>query len=136
MRSVISLGSGGFGEVRECTDKKSGQTHVVKTIHKPPLDDTSKVNLIRNEILLLHEAKHPNIVELKDLFEDSKCVHIVMEKCTGGDLFDRVVNENPARIRHRAEAIKHETRTANTMRAIMQVIKYLHSKGIGKYCFS
>jgi calcium-dependent protein kinase len=128
--SDIVVGSGGFGEVRECTDKKSGQTHVVKTIHKPPLDDTSKVNLIRNEILLLHEAKHPNIVELKDLFEDSKCVHIVMEKCTGGDLFDRVVNENPARIRHRAEAIKHETRTANTMRAIMQVIKYLHSKGI------
>ncbi|KAL3789575.1 hypothetical protein ACHAWO_009138 [Cyclotella atomus] len=128
--SDVVVGCGGFGEVRECTDKKSGHTHVVKTINKPPLDDTSKINLIRNEILLLHEAKHPNIVELKDLFEDSKCVHIVMEKCTGGDLFDRVVNENPARIRNRAEAIKHESRTANTMRSIMQVIKYLHSKGI------
>jgi hypothetical protein len=134
--SDVVVGSGGFGEVRECSDKKTGHTHVVKTITKPPVDDTSKINLIRNEILLLHEAKHPNIVELKDLFEDSKCVHIVMEKCTGGDLFDRVVNENPARIRHRAEAIKHESRTANTMRSIMQVIKYLHSKGIGElHCF-
>ena len=130
--SDVVVGSGGFGEVRECTDKKKGLIHVVKTITKPPTDDTSKINLIRNEILLLHEAKHPNIVELKDLFEDRKCVHIVMEKCTGGDLFDRVVNENPARIRNRAEFIKHESRTANTVRSIMQVIKYLHSKDIGK----
>jgi calcium-dependent protein kinase len=128
--SNVVVGSGGFGEVRECNDKKTGKTYVVKTITKPPPDDTSKINLVRNEILLLHEAKHPNIVELKDLFEDSKCVHIVMERCTGGDLFDRVVNDNPARIRHRAEAMKHEARTASAMRSIMQVIKYLHSKGI------
>eukprot|EP00804_Cyclotella_cryptica_P028285 CCRYP_013159-RA/>CCRYP_013159-RA protein AED:0.45 eAED:0.47 QI:0/0/0/1/1/1/3/0/632 len=128
--SDVVVGSGGFGEVRECNDKKTGKTYVVKTITKPPPDDTSKINLVRNEILLLHEAKHPNIVELKDLFEDSKYVHIVMEQCTGGDLFDRVVNDNPARIRHRAEAMKHEARTANAMRSIMQVIKYLHSKGI------
>jgi calcium-dependent protein kinase len=128
--SNVVVGSGGFGEVRECNDKKTGQTHVVKTITKPTLDDTAKINLIRNEILLLHEAKHPNIIELKDLFEDSKYVHIVMERCTGGDLFDRVVNENPARIRHRAEAIRHEARTASAMRSIMQVIKYLHSKVI------
>ena len=124
------VGSGGFGEVRECTDKKTGQVHVVKTIFKPAPDDTTKINLIRNEILLLHEANHPNIVELKDLFEDSKYVHIVMERCTGGDLFDRVVNENPRRLRHRSDAMKHEARTANAMRSILNVIKYLHSKGI------
>ncbi|KAL7533666.1 hypothetical protein ACHAXR_006565, partial [Thalassiosira sp. AJA248-18] len=124
------VGSGGFGEVRDCYDKKTRQIYVVKTILKPSQDDTTKVNLIRNEILLLHEAHHPNIVELRDLFEDDKYVHIVMERCTGGDLFDRVVNENPRRIRSPAEAMKHESRTANSMRSILHVLKYLHSKGI------
>jgi len=128
--SSTIVGSGGFGEVRECTDRKTGQVHVVKTIPKPEPHDTTKINLIRNEILLLHEAHHPNIVELKDLFEDENYVHIVMERCTGGDLFDRVVNENPRRLRSRQEGLKHEARTANAMRSILNVLKYLHSKGI------
>ena len=124
------VGSGGFGEVRDCYDKKTRQIYVVKTILKPPQEDTTKVNLIRNEILLLHEAHHPNIVELRDLFEDDRYVHIVMERCTGGDLFDRVVQENPRRFRNQTEAMKHEARTSNSMRSILHVLKYLHSKGI------
>ena len=124
------VGSGGFGEVRECYDKKNKQINVVKTISKPERDDTTKINLIRNEILLLHEANHSNIVELRDLFEDDECVHIVMERCTGGDLFDQVVNENPRMIRSISKAMKHEARTAHTMRSILNVLKYLHHKGI------
>ncbi len=124
------VGSGGFGEVRECYDKKTRKTYVVKSILKPETTDTTKVNLIRNEILLLHEAHHPNIVKLQDLFEDDKDVHIVMERCTGGDLFDRVVSENPRQLRSHAEAVKYETRTAHVMRSILHVLKYLHSKFI------
>ena len=124
------VGSGGFGEVRECYDKKTRKTYVVKSILKPEETDTTKVNLIRNEILLLHEAHHPNIVELRDLFEDDKYVHIVMERCTGGDLFDRVVSENPRQLRSHAEIVKYETRTAHVIRSILHVLKYLHSKFI------
>merc|ERR1712008_226468 len=57
-------------------------------------------------------------------------IHIVMERCTGGDLFDRVVNENPKDLRSLAEAMKHEGRTAKSMRSILLVLKYLHSKEI------
>ncbi len=124
------LGSGGFGEVKDCYDKSTGKLYVVKTIFKPLPGDTVKINLIRNEILLLHEANHPNIVELKDLFEDDQNVHIVMERCAGGDLFDRVVEDNPRRIRSINQGIKHEAATANAMRSIIQVVKYLHSKNI------
>ena len=124
------LGSGGFGEVKDCYDMSTGKVYVVKTIFKPLAGDAVKINLIRNEILLLHEANHPNIVELKDLFEDDQHVHIVMERCAGGDLFDRVVEENPRRIRSISEGMKHETTTANAMRSIFQVVKYLHSKHI------
>ena len=124
------LGTGGFGEVKDCNDKNTGKLYVVKTILKPLPGDTVKINLIRNEILLLHEAKHPNIVELQDLFEDDKYVSIVMERCAGGDLFDRVVADNPRRFRSIDEGLKHEATTANAMRSIIQVVKYLHAKHI------
>jgi tRNA A-37 threonylcarbamoyl transferase component Bud32 len=125
--SDMVVGSGGFGEVRECYDKKTRKIYVVKSILKPEKNNTTKVNLIRNEILLLREAHHPNIVELRDLFEDDKYVHIIMERCTGGDLFDRVVSENPRQLRSHAEAVKYEIRTAHAMRSILSVLKYLHS---------
>lgn len=124
------VGSGGFGEVRECYDKKTRKIYVVKSILKPDISDSTRVNLIRNEILLLYEANHENIVELRDLFEDDKFVHIVMERCTGGDLFDRVVSENPRQIQSHAEAVKYEIRMADAMRSILKVLKYLHSKDI------
>lgn len=34
---------------------------------------------------------HPNIVSLKDTYEDDSAVHLVMELCEGGELFDRIV---------------------------------------------
>ena len=62
------VGSGGFGEVRDCVDTNTGALYVVKTILKPDPSDTTKINLIRNEILLLHEAHHPNIVTVSTQF--------------------------------------------------------------------
>ena len=71
-----------------------------------------------------------SIHQLKDLFEDDHYVHIVMERCTGGDLFDMVVRQNPRCFRSLTEAMKHEGRTANCMHSILKVLEYLHSKGI------
>ncbi|KAJ6348856.1 hypothetical protein OIU77_006440 [Salix suchowensis] len=33
----------------------------------------------------------PNVVQIKDTYEDSMFVHLVMELCAGGELFDRIV---------------------------------------------
>jgi calcium-dependent protein kinase len=38
-----------------------------------------------------HLPAHPNIVTLKDTYEDDSAVHLVMELCEGGELFDRIV---------------------------------------------
>ena len=36
---------------------------------------------------------HPNIVRLYDVFEDHAHLHIVMELCLGGELFDHITNK-------------------------------------------
>lgn len=38
-------------------------------------------------------GQHPNVAELIDVFEDIKHVHLVLELCKGGELFDRVVTK-------------------------------------------
>ena len=86
------VGSGGFGEVRDCVDTNTGVLYVVKTILKPHPSDTTKINLIRNEILLLHEAHHPNIVTVSTQF-------LLFRSITSCDFFvstDCVLLHSPA----------------------------------------
>lgn len=37
-----------------------------------------------------HLPQHPNIVSLRDTFEDNRVVYLVMELWEGGELFDRI----------------------------------------------
>lgn len=49
---------------------------------------------IQREVDVLNlVGQHPNVAELLDVFEDNKHVHLVLELCKGGELFDRVVTK-------------------------------------------
>ena len=56
----------------------------------------SKARLHRPEVLdreisILRTLKHPNIVEIRDVFEDAHHVFIVTELLAGGELFDHIL---------------------------------------------
>ncbi|XP_024948518.1 uncharacterized protein LOC102612937 [Citrus sinensis] len=61
-----------------------------------------------------HLPKHPNIVSLKDTYEDDIDVHIVIELCEGGELFDRIVAR-----RHYTERA-----AATVMKTIVEVVQF------------
>ena len=46
---------------------------------------------LRAEIAALRRVQgHPHITSLSAVYEDEECVHLVMEHCRGGDLFERL----------------------------------------------
>ena len=85
------LGSGAFGEVRMCVHRDSGATRAVKVMKKSSMDQEEQ-KMLFNEINILKDLDHPNIVKMYEFFEDEKRYYIVTEICKGGELFDEILN--------------------------------------------
>eukprot|EP01083_Nonionella_stella_P294744 1001824_1 len=86
------LGTGHFGSVRQCIHRVTGERYAVKSISKT--DPDIKHGTLAREIILLQDMKHDNIIRLVDVFEDTDHVHLVTDICTGGELFDRIVERS------------------------------------------
>jgi len=67
-----------------------------------------------------HLSEHPNVVRIKGTYEDALYVHIVMELCAGGELFDRIVEKGQYSEREAAKLIK----------TIVGVVEACHSLGV------
>jgi calcium-dependent protein kinase len=67
----------------------------VKSISKVKMAKNKNAALERekfiNEVNLLKEMDHPNIIRIFEFFEDDRHFHLVTELCTGGELFDFVI---------------------------------------------
>jgi calcium-dependent protein kinase len=84
------LGSGAFGEVRMCVHRDTGAQRAVKVLRKAHMDEDEK-KMLFNEINILRNLDHPNIVKMYEFFEDEKRYYIVTEICKGGELFDEII---------------------------------------------
>ncbi|KAL7197396.1 hypothetical protein ACSBR2_020019 [Camellia fascicularis] len=115
------LGRGEFGVTYLCTDKSSGDVFACKSISKKKLRTQVDIEDVRREVeIMKHLPPHPNIVSLKDTYEDANAVHLVMELCEGGELFDRIV----------ARGHYTERAAAAVTRTIVQVIQMCHKHGV------
>ncbi|KAJ0775528.1 putative protein kinase CAMK-CDPK family [Helianthus annuus] len=108
------LGRGEFGVTYLCTDLETGERFACKTILKKKLRTSVDIEDVQREVeIMKHLPKHPNIVTIKDTYEDNNAVHIVMELCEGGELFDRIV----------ARGHYTERAAAAVMRTIVEVVQ-------------
>ncbi|KAK6933808.1 Protein kinase domain, partial [Dillenia turbinata] len=115
------LGRGEFGVTHLCTDILTGELFACKSISKKKLRTAVDVEDISREVeIMKHMPKHPNIVCLKDTYEDDDTVHIVMELCAGGELFDRIV----------ARGHYTERAAAAVIRTIVKVVQTCHKHGV------
>lgn len=115
------LGRGEFGITYLSTDKETGDELACKSILKKKLRTAVDIEDVRREVAIMkHLPKHPNIVTLKDTYEDDNAVHLVMELCEGGELFDRIV----------ARGHYTERAAAAVIKTIAEVIQVCHKHGV------
>nr|GLL21097.1 calcium-dependent protein kinase 26 [Ipomoea trifida] len=115
------LGWGQFGVIRVCSDKFTGEVLACKSIAKNRLVSQEDVRSIKLEIEIMTRLYgHPNVVDLKAVYEEEDYVHLVMELCAGGELFHQL--EKHGRF--------SETEARVVFRHLMQVVMYCHDKGI------
>ncbi|KAG2277895.1 hypothetical protein Bca4012_041764 [Brassica carinata] len=115
------LGQGQFGTTYLCTEVATGVDYACKSISKRKLISKEDVEDVRREIQIMHHlAGHKNIVTIKGAYEDPLYVHIVMEVCAGGELFDRIIQRGHYTERKAAELTK----------IVVGVVEACHSLGV------
>ncbi|KAL7169636.1 hypothetical protein ACSBR2_034638 [Camellia fascicularis] len=86
------LGRGEFGVTYLCIERDTKELLACKSISKPKLRTAVDVEDVRREVAIMkHLPKDSSIVSFKEACEDDNAVHLVMELCEGGELFDRIV---------------------------------------------
>jgi calcium-dependent protein kinase len=115
------LGRGEFGITYLCIDRESRELLACKSISKRKLRTAVDVEDVRREVAIMrHLPKSPSIVSLKEACEDEGAVHLVMELCEGGELFDRIV----------ARGHYTERAAAGVTRTIVEVVQLCHKHGV------
>ncbi|KAJ8552707.1 hypothetical protein K7X08_020100 [Anisodus acutangulus] len=115
------LGWGQFGIIRTCSDKFTGEVLACKSIAKNRLVTQEDVRSVKLEIeVMTRLSGHPNVVDLKAVYEEENYVHLVMELCAGGELFHQL--ERHGRF--------SETEARVLFHDLMEVVMYCHHKGI------
>ncbi|KAK8945943.1 Calcium-dependent protein kinase isoform 2 [Platanthera guangdongensis] len=115
------LGRGQFGITYLCTELSTGVKYACKSISKRKLVSRTDIEDMRREIFILqHLTGQPNVVEFIGAYEDAQNIHLVMELCSGGELFDRII----------AKGSYSERKAAKICRGIVNVVHVCHFMGV------
>ena len=75
---------------------------------------------INKEINILKDLDHPNILKVYEFYSSEKYIYIINELCTGGELFDKIVD-----VKYFSESV-----ACNIMRQLLSAVAYCHEKGV------
>jgi calcium/calmodulin-dependent protein kinase I len=75
---------------------------------------------LKDEIDVLTEIQHPNVIRLYDVFEEKDYYYLVTEKMMGGELFDRIVQKS----------YYNEKEARDTCAILFEAMQYCHQKQV------
>lgn len=115
------LGGGHFGTVRVAYKKNSNEKKkfAIKSISKKNLTEKDLLDLMK-EVEILSSLDHPNIIHFYETYHDQYYFHIVMELCTGKEVFDRIIEEG----------VLNEQKVCQIIYKVLHAISYCHEAGI------
>ncbi|CAI9173785.1 unnamed protein product [Rangifer tarandus platyrhynchus] len=108
------IGVGSYSVCKRCVHKATDAEYAVKIIDKSKRDPSEEIEI------LLRYGQHPNIITLKDVYDDGKLVYLVMELMRGGELLDRILRQ-----RHFSER-----EASAVLCTVAKTMDYLHSQGV------
>eukprot|EP01029_Cantina_marsupialis_P021460 TRINITY_DN5140_c0_g1_i1.p1 TRINITY_DN5140_c0_g1~~TRINITY_DN5140_c0_g1_i1.p1 ORF type:complete len:671 (-),score=160.88 TRINITY_DN5140_c0_g1_i1:488-2500(-) len=118
---IEKLGTGMTGSVWKAQNKENGQMFAVKSVEIGRLSPKQKENL-QNEIRILKMMDHPNIIKLFSTYCEEQRIFLVMEFCSGGELYERLATK---------ENYRYSERDASAMmRKMVSAVSYCHAHGI------
>lgn len=112
------LGRGTFGTVYLCKERATGMEFAAKFVTCERKEDRRNME---REIDIMSGLHHSRIIQLYDAFDDGKTMCIVLELILGGELFDRVIDD---------EFVLTEKSCTAFMRQIVDGVGYIHSQNI------
>ncbi|XP_066104133.1 ribosomal protein S6 kinase alpha-2 isoform X4 [Saccopteryx bilineata] len=108
------IGVGSYSVCKRCVHKATDAEYAVKIIDKSKRDPSEEIEI------LLRYGQHPNIITLKDVYDDGKFVYLVTELMRGGELLDRILRQR----------CFSEREASDVLCAIAKTMDYLHSQGV------
>jgi serine/threonine protein kinase len=112
-----SLETGAFGSVFTAVHRLTGTLCAVKIIKKDRVREREVLTeLMGNEISVLEEVSHPNIMRIFELMEDKSNYFIVTEFVRGGNLMDKLKKEGSL----------SESTTRTLIKQILMAMTYMH----------
>ena len=117
------LGGGHFGTVRigfRRLDPLPHKLYAIKSISKKHLSKKDLEELTK-EVDIISSLDHPNIINFYETYHDQSYFHIVMELCSGKDLFEKVFSSN---------SNITERKVAMIIMKVLHAISYCHLRGI------
>ncbi|KAB8293976.1 hypothetical protein EYC80_009443 [Monilinia laxa] len=115
-KELTKIGQGASGGVYTGYERGTNRLVAIKQMN---LEQQPKKDLIINEILVMKDSSHPNIVNFIDSFLVTGELWVIMEYMEGGSLTD-VVTFN----------IMSEGQIAAVCRETLKGLQHLHSKGV------
>jgi len=108
------IGVGSFAICKRCVNRKDGRSYAVKIIDRSKRDPQEEIEI------LLRFGVHPNIIKLRDVYDNGNNVYVVTELLTGGELLDKILRQKFFSEREAGAVLEQITKT----------VHHLHSNGV------
>uniref|UniRef100_A0A7S1TXT1 non-specific serine/threonine protein kinase n=1 Tax=Phaeomonas parva TaxID=124430 RepID=A0A7S1TXT1_9STRA len=118
LRQGKILGTGVSGVVRLVRHRDTGEQFAMKVLSLTAIEDDAQLEELKNEVAIMGELDHPNIMRLYECFSNEEHLWLIMENCQGGELLDRL-NGLP-------EHHYDEKTAATLVKKIVSAVRYLH----------
>ncbi|XP_067903883.1 ribosomal protein S6 kinase alpha-6 isoform X2 [Heterodontus francisci] len=108
------IGVGSYSICKRCVHRVTNMEFAVKIIDKSKRDPSEEIEI------LMRYGQHPNIITLKDVYDDGRYVYLVTELLKGGELLDRLLRQK----------YFSEREASAVLFTITKTVEYLHCQGV------